>query len=258
MKLHEEFKLFESMWDEPTTLKEGWYSADAQVEFETSVYPDIAKYFGLGDDCEVEYAVYFVDEVTVYYKDAAGESCEIARHVPIDQVEKWFEVGYTILDDEDDDLDEAAKLTEEAKGPCYVIKAKDSTGKVVFNSVTNGKTYPELEDVITALQTEKELDMKNHYEIIWVNSGSTLNEEARADELVESTWRNHISTDVRKNVGNKEVKYFTKNYTVKEGEVYTKFAEDKDLYITHLEENGYEVNASWDYYHEWWAVHFKK
>jgi hypothetical protein len=101
MKLHEEFKLYENLWEsvETSALNEDWYGADAEVEFETSVYPDIAKYFGLKDDEVVTYAYYFTDEVIVNYDDATGHSHEIEKHVPLDQVEEWFKAGYTILDE---------------------------------------------------------------------------------------------------------------------------------------------------------------
>lgn len=80
-------------------ITEGWYGADSEVEFETSVYPDIAKYFGLKEDEVVTYAYYYTDEVIVNYDDATGRSHEIEKHVPIDQVEEWFKAGYTILDE---------------------------------------------------------------------------------------------------------------------------------------------------------------
>lgn len=80
------------------TLKEDWYGADTEVEFETEVYPDIAKYFGLDPACEVLYAYYFVDEVTVDYRDATGRRCQIEEHVPLNQVEEWFKAGYYITE----------------------------------------------------------------------------------------------------------------------------------------------------------------
>jgi hypothetical protein len=79
-------------------LKEDWYGADTEVEFETEVYPDIAKYFGLTENDKVYYAYYFLDEVTVNYTDAKGQDCEIEKHVPIGQVEEWFKAGYYITE----------------------------------------------------------------------------------------------------------------------------------------------------------------
>ena len=109
MKLHEEFREYETMWDnatakEPATesLTEDWYGADSEVEFETTVYPDIAKYFGLDPTCKVLYAYYFLDEVIVDYEDVNGRSQQIEKHVPLDQVEEWFKAGYTIVDESDD------------------------------------------------------------------------------------------------------------------------------------------------------------
>jgi hypothetical protein len=110
MKLHEEFKLYENMWESVST--KDWYGADAEVEFETSVYPDIAKYFGLKSDEVVTYAYYYTDEVIVNYDDAAGRSHEIEKHVPLDQVEEWFKAGYTILDEAKKPLTEARSVTE--------------------------------------------------------------------------------------------------------------------------------------------------
>jgi hypothetical protein len=113
MKLYEEFKLYENMWESATAaLNEDWYGADAEVEFETSVYPDIAKYFGLKDDEVVTYAYYYTDEVIVNYDDATGRSHEIEKHVPLDQVEDWFKAGYTILDEAKKSLTEARSVAE--------------------------------------------------------------------------------------------------------------------------------------------------
>lgn len=98
-------------------LKEDWYGADSEVEFETSVYPDIAKYFGLDPACEVLYAYYFVDEVTVDYRDAAGRRCQIDEHVPLHQVEEWFKAGYYITEANKQEASKACKeeLTEAAE-----------------------------------------------------------------------------------------------------------------------------------------------
>jgi hypothetical protein len=114
MKLHEEFKLYEKLWEsvETSALNEDWYGADAEVEFETSVYPDIAKYFGLKDGEVVTYAYYYTDEVIVNYDDAHGRSHEIEKHVPLDQVEEWFKAGYTILDEAKKSLTEARSVAE--------------------------------------------------------------------------------------------------------------------------------------------------
>lgn len=100
LSLYEEFKLYETMWDEPSLpLKEArrrsWYGADTEVEFDDSVYPEIAKYFGLTNGETITYAFYFDDDVVVDYDDANGVSQETEDHVPIDQVEKWFKAGYT-------------------------------------------------------------------------------------------------------------------------------------------------------------------
>jgi hypothetical protein len=97
MKILREFKVCEN-------LSEDWYGADSEVEFETSVYPDIARYFGLKDNEVVTYAYYFLDEVLVNYTDARGRDCEIEKHVPLDQVEEWFKAGYTILNEANGDV----------------------------------------------------------------------------------------------------------------------------------------------------------
>ena len=76
---------------------DGWYGADSEVEFEMSVYPYIAKYFSLPAGCKVVYAYWFVDEVTVVYEDASGNRDQIDEHVPLGQVKRWFEAGYTIV-----------------------------------------------------------------------------------------------------------------------------------------------------------------
>ena len=52
LSLYEEFKLYETMWDEQALpLKEArrrsWYGADTEVEFDDSVYPEIAKYVSI-------------------------------------------------------------------------------------------------------------------------------------------------------------------------------------------------------------------
>ena len=173
MKLHEEFKLYENMWEELT-------------ESAAVVYFDQERQ----DDVDALLNKIKVDNVTVvgspkdfiqsmeqseegkvkFYTDAEGlkEIEADFKNFPQHIKDRLFNNIILV------EATASTELTEAVKGPCYVIKAKDNTGKVVFNSVTNGKTYPELEDVIKALQTEKELDMKNHYEIIWVNSGSTL------------------------------------------------------------------------------------
>lgn len=93
-------------------LSEDWYGADSEVEFETSVYPDIARYFGLKDNEVVTYAYYFLDEVIVNYTDARGRDCEIEKHVPLDQVEEWFKAGYTILNQAKKALTEARSVAE--------------------------------------------------------------------------------------------------------------------------------------------------
>lgn len=110
MTLQEEFKLYESMWESVHT--KDWYGADAEVEFETSVYPDIAKYFGLKSDEVVTYAYYYTDEVIVNYDDATGRSHEIEKHVPLNQVEEWFKAGYTILDEAKKHLTEARSVAD--------------------------------------------------------------------------------------------------------------------------------------------------
>ena len=109
MKLHEEFREYETMWEdasakEPATegLTEDWYGADSEVEFETAVYPDIAKYFGLDPACKILNAYYFLDEVIVDYEDVKGSWQQIEKHVPLNQVEEWFKAGYTIVDEYDD------------------------------------------------------------------------------------------------------------------------------------------------------------
>ena len=88
--------------DSKKALKEDWYGADTEVEFDESVYDDIAKYFGLSKYDKVYYAYYFLDDVIVNYTDAKGHDREIEQHVPIDQVEEWFKAGYTIVDEYDD------------------------------------------------------------------------------------------------------------------------------------------------------------
>jgi hypothetical protein len=85
-------------------ITEDWYGADSEVEFEPSVYPDIAKYFGLKDNEVVTYAYYYTDEVIVNYEDATGRSYEIEKHVPLDQVEEWFKAGYTVLNEANGDI----------------------------------------------------------------------------------------------------------------------------------------------------------
>lgn len=75
---------------------DGWYGADSEAEFDTSVYPELAKYFGLDSACKVLYAYWFMDEVTVEYEDASGKWQQIDEHVPLHQVEEWFKAGYTL------------------------------------------------------------------------------------------------------------------------------------------------------------------
>lgn len=107
-------------------LSEDWYGADSEVEFETSVYPAIAKYFGLKDGEVVTYAYYFLDEVIVQYDDATGRPREIEKHVPLDQVEEWFKAGYTILNEAGD----GSGLTAATSVPdvAYVVKFDDGIG----------------------------------------------------------------------------------------------------------------------------------
>ena len=102
-------------------LKEDWYGADTEVEFDESVYGDIAKYFGLTENDKVYYAYYFLDEVTVNYTDAKGQDREIEKHVPIDQVEEWFKAGYYIT--------EAAKKALKEADEFVVFEAESLSGE---------------------------------------------------------------------------------------------------------------------------------
>jgi hypothetical protein len=78
-------------------VDDGWYGAYSEVEFDTSVYPDIARYFKLPASCHVVYAFWYMDEVTVEYEGGAGTRYQIEKHVPLGQVEEWFKAGYTIV-----------------------------------------------------------------------------------------------------------------------------------------------------------------
>lgn len=100
-------------------ITEGWYGADSEVEFDTSVYPDIAKYFGLSQADKVYYAYYFTDQVIVNYTDAAGRDREIEKHVPLHQVEEWFKAGYTILDENFVQDNESLKEAGNPHGMAY-------------------------------------------------------------------------------------------------------------------------------------------
>lgn len=113
-KIQERFKM------EKRKLREGWYGADTEVEFDDSVFDDIKKYFKLPEDVEVVNAYYFVDEVTVDYEDANGKMDTIDMHVPIGIVEEWFKAGYTILD-------------ESIKKPMKKRKLRESFNQAAFN-----------------------------------------------------------------------------------------------------------------------------
>ena len=78
-------------------VDDGWYGAYSEVEFDTSVYPDIAKYFKLPPSCHVVDAFWYMDEVTVEYEGGAGTRYQIEKHVPLGQVEEWFKAGYTLV-----------------------------------------------------------------------------------------------------------------------------------------------------------------
>lgn len=109
-------------------LKEDWYGADTEVEFDESVYSDIAKYFGLTENDKVYYAYYFLDEVTVNYTDAKGQDQEIEKHVPIGQVEEWFKAGYYITEATKKALkenDEFAVFEAESLGEKIKVAKKD-------------------------------------------------------------------------------------------------------------------------------------
>ena len=143
MKLHEEFKLYENLWEsvETSALNEDWYGADAEVEFETSVYPDIAKYFGLKDNEVVTYAYYYTDEVIVNYDDAYGRSHEIEKHVPIDQVEEWFKAGYTILDEAKKPLTEARSIAD-IEAEITRLQQELEQAKVAEKKASYGGNFP--------------------------------------------------------------------------------------------------------------------
>jgi hypothetical protein len=175
-------------------LKEDWYGADTEVEFDESVYDDIAKYFGLAENDKVYYAYYFLDEVTVNYTDAKGQDHEIEKHVPIDQVEEWFKAGYYITEAAKKALKEAdeeapEEIPEETTDTVedFVKSFDEYDGKLKLEFkpiVIDGKEYP-----VTGILWDDSEEGKLVAEVIFdMPEEEPVAEEIPEEEVVEENF----------------------------------------------------------------------